>query len=72
MQYQGKNYRTVWEKDKRLFIIDQNALPFQFKIIELKDISETITAIKTMNVRGAPAIGATAALAFALEFEKAP
>jgi len=72
MQYQGKNYRTVWEKDKRLFIIDQNALPFQFQIIELKSLLETVSAIKTMKVRGAPAIGATAALSFALEYEKTP
>ncbi|MCF7920392.1 MAG: S-methyl-5-thioribose-1-phosphate isomerase [Candidatus Cloacimonetes bacterium] len=72
MQIEGRNYRTVWEENKRLFIINQNDLPFKFSIIELKNISEIIAAIKEMKVRGAPAIGATAALAYAITVEKSP
>lgn len=72
MKYQRKNYKTVWEEDGKLFIINQNLLPEKFMIIELKDLESSARAIEVMQVRGAPAIGAVAAFAYALEFSKNP
>jgi S-methyl-5-thioribose-1-phosphate isomerase len=48
-----------------IFMIEQNLLPFEFKIFESKSYQETCMAIKTMIVRGAGAIGATAGYALA-------
>src|SRR5271157_5675212 len=53
--------KTVFLDDDRLFIIDQRALPQQEKVIELRNESEVFEAIYTLAVRGAPAIGITAA-----------
>ena len=42
-------------------VIDQRLLPFEFRILELKTVSDAYDAIADMMVRGAPLIGATAA-----------
>jgi len=42
-------------------VIDQRVLPFEFRILELKDVNSAYDAIARMAVRGAPLIGATAA-----------
>jgi len=42
-------------------VIDQRVLPFEFRILELKDVNDAYDAIVRMAVRGAPLIGATAA-----------
>lgn len=47
-------------------MIDQNSLPFDFKIIELKTSDQVCKAIKDMTVRGAGAIGVAAAYAMAI------
>jgi len=47
-------------------MVDQNLLPWEFRIVEFRDYREVAKAIKNMTVRGAPAIGATAALGLAL------
>ena len=47
-------------------LIDQTALPESLKYVELSDWREVVEAIRTMVVRGAPAIGCTAALGMAL------
>ena len=52
-------------KDFMVRMIDQNALPFEFKIFTSRNYVETCFAIKTMIVRGAGAIGAAAAFAMA-------
>ncbi len=65
MRVENKNYRTVWMKGSSVFLIEQNLLPFKFKIFESKTYQETCFAIKTMLVRGAGAIGATAGFAMA-------
>ena len=49
-------------------MIDQNALPFEFKIFESKTYQETCHAIITMITRGAGAIGAAAGFAMAQAF----
>ncbi len=63
MKINGSNYKTIWfdSKDKVVKIIDQTLLPFEFKIVSLTNFDDVVTAIKTMQVRGAPLIGATAA-----------
>ena len=63
MKINGSNYKTIWfdSKDKVAKIIDQTLLPFEFKIISLRTFDDVVRAIKTMQVRGAPLIGATAA-----------
>ena len=68
MKIQGKEYRTIWfdEETKLVKIIDQTKLPHQFIMKNLKTTKEAINAIKTMEVRGAPLIGATAAYGLVL------
>ena len=61
MKIKGKSYRTIWFENNLVKIIDQTKLPHQFVIKELKTVQEAINAIRTMEVRGAPLIGATAA-----------
>jgi len=60
-----KDYRTVWFSKGRVWMLDQPKLPFKFQIAKFKNYKATTNAIKTMIVRGAPAIGATAAYATA-------
>ena len=66
MKIGNKKYRTIWFEKNFVKIIDQTKLPHQFIIKELKTIKDSITAIKTMEVRGAPLIGATAAYGLVL------
>jgi len=63
MHINGKAFRTIWfdEKDQVVKIIDQTKLPHQFEVKNLKTVKDAINAIKTMEVRGAPLIGAAAA-----------
>jgi len=61
MKIEGKEYRTIWFDNNVVKIIDQTKLPHQFIIKELKTVKDAINAIKVMEVRGAPLIGATAA-----------
>ncbi len=68
MQINGKTFRTIWfdEKDQVVKIIDQTKLPHKFEVKNLKTVKDTINAIKIMEVRGAPLIGATAAYGIVL------
>ena len=66
MRIEGKNYRTIWFEKNEVKIIDQTKLPHKFIIKSLKNIKDAINAIKTMEVRGAPLIGATAAYGLVL------
>ena len=68
MNVNGKYYRTVWMEDGKVMLIEQNLLPFDFKIVALNNYKETCHAIITMIVRGAGAIGATAGFAMAQAF----
>lgn len=65
MKINNKNYRTVWMEDKIIKIINQSLLPHSFEILELKNYKEVANAIKTMHIRGAPAIGAIGAFGLA-------
>jgi methylthioribose-1-phosphate isomerase len=53
-------------------IVDQTRLPGELKIVSLSSVSEAARAIRTMQVRGAPLIGATAAYGFALALRTDP
>ena len=72
MLINNKNYRTLWMKEGSLCMINQLLLPHKFEIYESKNHLETADAIKSMIVRGAPAIGAAGAYGIAqaaLEFK---
>src|ERR1041384_6001576 len=62
-----RHYRTVHFDAKRnsVLLIEQRLLPHEFKIIATRDFRETAGAIRDMIVRGAGAIGATAAYGLA-------
>ena len=66
MKIEGKPYKTIWFESNLVKIIDQTKLPHQFIIKDLKTVQDAINAIKTMEVRGAPLIGATAAYGLVL------
>ena len=66
MNINGKAFRTIWFDNNIVKIIDQTKLPHQFIIKDLKTIKDAILAIKNMEVRGAPLIGATAAYGLVL------
>ena len=66
MNINGKLHRTIWFQNNIVKIIDQTKLPHQFIIKDLKTVKDSINAIKTMEVRGAPLIGATAAYGLVL------
>jgi methylthioribose-1-phosphate isomerase len=58
--------KTMYWKDNKLFLIDQTRLPDEVIYYECKTYKDVIDAIKTMKVRGAPAIGIAAAFAMAM------
>ena len=66
MRIQGKKFRTIWFENNTVKIIDQTKLPHNFIIKNLKTVRDAINAIKSMEVRGAPLIGATAAYGLVL------
>ena len=70
MRIEGKEYRTIWFENNVVKIIDQTKLPHQFVIKELKTVNDAINAIQTMEVRGAPLIGGTAAYGLALAVQQ--
>ncbi|HKW43747.1 MAG TPA: S-methyl-5-thioribose-1-phosphate isomerase [Thermoplasmata archaeon] len=57
--------RSVWFEDGLVKFIDQRYLPFEFRIYEARTSEEVAVAIEDMVIRGAPAIGATAAYGIA-------
>lgn len=58
--------RPVEWDDGKVRLIDQTIIPDEFRVLEYTDYHEVADAIRTMIVRGAPAIGVTAALGMAL------
>jgi methylthioribose-1-phosphate isomerase len=66
MKIEGRDYKTIWFENNIVKIIDQTKLPHIFLIKELKTCDDAVNAIKNMEVRGAPLIGATAAYGLVL------
>jgi methylthioribose-1-phosphate isomerase len=62
--------RTVWWDDGAVCLIDQRALPAQQVVVRCTTPEQVARAIKTMVVRGAPAIGCTAAYGMALAAQR--
>jgi len=62
-----RHYRTVAfnSRSNRVMLIEQRLLPHEFKIVSTPDFRATAGAIRDMVVRGAGAIGATAAYGLA-------
>lgn len=76
MKINGQHFHTIWcseENREVIKIIDQQKLPFEFNIRNLKTFNDSFHAIKDMTVRGAPLIGVTAAYGIylgLLDYEK--
>lgn len=66
----SENMRTVWweenVKGEAVCMIDQSLLPQEVVILRLTHEEQVADAITTLKVRGAPAIGVTAAFGIAL------
>ncbi len=69
MKIDGTPYRTVWldpEDGWSVRIIDQTKLPWALEVPRLTDAAQAAHAIRAMQVRGAPLIGALAAYGMCL------
>jgi Predicted translation initiation factor 2B subunit, eIF-2B alpha/beta/delta family len=66
-----REFRTLYWRNSRLYLIDQKALPHRLRYVALSDYRQVAKAIKDMTVRGAPAIGVAAAYGLALAALKA-
>jgi len=58
--------RTVEWKENKVVMIDQTKLPNQLVFVEYDDFNQVADAIRTLVVRGAPAIGVSGAFGLAL------
>lgn len=63
--------RTLWWEDEQLCLIDQRILPHRIETVRCRTAQECAAAIKALVVRGAPAIGCSAAYGMALEAQYA-
>ena len=72
MKIDGADYRSIWfdDFDSSVKIIDQTRLPHFFEILTLSTLDDTCHAIRTMQVRGAPLIGAAAAFGLYLAIKQ--
>lgn len=63
MNVGGEAYRTIWRggDGRTVEIIDQSRLPHEFVTVALRTVDDAVHAISSMQVRGAPLIGVTAA-----------
>jgi len=58
--------RTIQWKNGKVILINQQKLPKKISYIECKSPKRIVKAIKTLEIRGAPAIGVAAAMTLAL------
>ena len=73
MNVNGTHYRSVWPiGEDTVGIIDQTRLPHEFVTLELHSAEDCARAIKTMQTRGAPLIGAVGAYGLALAMRNDP
>src|SRR5271168_1011859 len=68
MKVDGKHFRSIWLEPDGWSVgaIDQRRLPHELVVARLTTCEEAAHAIRSMMVRGAPLIGATAAYGMAL------
>ena len=74
MKVDGKAMRTIWvgADGCTVQIIDQTRLPHRLEIVDLPGLAAVCRAIRDMQVRGAPLIGATAAYGVAIALRADP
>jgi methylthioribose-1-phosphate isomerase len=75
MRVDGVPYRTIWidpDDGWSIRIIDQTKLPWALDVVRLTDVADAIHAIRSMQVRGAPLIGAAAAYGLCLGLRQDP
>jgi methylthioribose-1-phosphate isomerase len=74
MQVDGRHKRTIWvESDgQTIGVINQAKLPHQYEELRLESLDAAAFAIKAMQIRGAPLIGATAAYGMCLAVREDP
>ena len=74
MKIHGRPYRTIWVAADgwSVEVIDQTKLPFEFVTKALRSVEDAAVAIKSMVVRGAPLIGATAAYGLCMALREDP
>jgi methylthioribose-1-phosphate isomerase len=74
MNVRGRAIRTIWPAadGRTIEIIDQTRLPHELVIVGLQTLDDAARAIATMQVRGAPLIGAAAAYGMALAAAEDP
>ena len=75
MKIDGTAYRTVWVDHSdgwSVRIIDQTKLPWSLEFLRITDVKQAAHAIRSMQVRGAPLIGAMAAYGIALAMRENP
>jgi methylthioribose-1-phosphate isomerase len=74
MNVRGRPMRTIWPAPdgRTVEIIDQTKLPHELTVTGLHTLADAARAIRTMQVRGAPLIGATAAYGVALAIADDP
>ena len=74
MKVDGKPWRTIWLSDDgwSVGIIDQTRFPHVFETVVLATLGDAVRAIRDMQVRGAPLIGATAAYGVCLALRADP
>jgi len=66
MRVKQQHFRTIWQQANAVCLIDQTRLPFEFVTVEVTTLAQMCHAIRSMQVRGAPLIGAAAAYGVAL------
>ena len=68
MKVDRRHFRSIWVEADGVSVraIDQRRLPHEFVVADIADCDAAAEAIRTMLVRGAPLIGATAAYGVAL------
>ena len=67
MDFKSKIKTIEWVKDKNASrMVDQLLIPYEYKLVDITTSDDMYDAIKTMIVRGAPAIGIAGAHGMAL------
>ena len=72
MKIDGTPFRTIWLDDDgwSVRVIDQTRLPWAFETLRITNLTQAAHAIRSMQVRGAPLIGAAAAYGLAVAFRE--
>lgn len=70
-EFRPKVKPIEWRGDK-LVLLDQRMLPFETRYVEARTVEDVAAAIRDMVVRGAPAIGITAAFGMVIALSEKP